>query len=247
MFAQKPPKIKKAIFNFLRGVDIIREEEIVKKLAHLSTAKKYSTKERIFNRTLNELFAKGKLQKLKFKDNTFITWDNLTIQERNQKFARYYKLISEQYRKSVSTIMYIGTNQTGNQDNNPNYNPDSDRYRGADKSPRKTPTDLKSWLFDDIEERYTNRFEVLSKFLYDEMKKSRLSLDSADGVFTQFFPVPYMAGTNKIKSEDNISLDEFRALLGYDDEMPMMNVEDNKIFNPKTKKPMFWSARGVEQ
>ena len=65
--------------------------------------------------------------------------------------------------------MYIGTNQTGNQDLNPNYNPDSDRYRGADKSPRKTPTDLKAWLFDDIQNRDTDRFDILSLFLYNKM------------------------------------------------------------------------------
>ena len=64
MFAQKPPKIKEAIFDFLRGIDTISEKKIVENLAHLSKAKKYSTKERIFNRTLNELFKKGKLQKI---------------------------------------------------------------------------------------------------------------------------------------------------------------------------------------
>ena len=247
MFAQKPPNIKKAIFNFLRGVDIIREEEIVKKLAHLSTAKKYSTKERIFNRTLNELFAKGKLQKLKFKDNTFITWDNLTIQERNQKFARFYKLVSEQYKKMIGTSMYIGTNQTGNQDSNPNYDPDSNRYRGADKSPRKTPTDLKAWLFDNIENRDIDRFDVLSEFLYLEMQKSKLTYDTLDGVFTQFDVAGIYAGTNNSKTKNTITLADFRMLLGRDMVMPMQNVEDYKIFNPKTKKPMFWKYRNVEQ
>jgi hypothetical protein len=29
--------------------------------------------------------------------------------------------------------------------------------------------------------------------------------------------------------------------------MPMQNVEDYKIFNPKTEKPMFWKYRNVEQ
>jgi len=29
--------------------------------------------------------------------------------------------------------------------------------------------------------------------------------------------------------------------------MPMQNVEDYKIFNPKTKKPMFWKYRNVEE
>ena len=244
MFAQKPPKIKEAIFNFLRGVDIKNFNDI------FDSVRKYTkseTPKASIRRTLNELYNKGKIQKLRYKDNTYITWDNLSPEERKKKFARYYKLVSEQYRKSISTIMYIGTNQTGNQDKNPNYNPDSNRYRGADKSPRKTPTDLKAWLFDDIENRDIDRFDVLSEFLFLKMKSSRLTLDSADGVFTQFFPVPYMAGTNKSKREDNISLDEFRTLLGRDMVMPMMNVEDYKIFKPKENKPMFWSLRGVDQ
>jgi hypothetical protein len=243
MFAQKPPNIKKAILNFLRGINIRTEKEIIENVRDFS---KSATPERSINRTLNELFKKGRLQKIYLKDGNFFTWETLKPEDRKKRFPRFYKLISEQYRKGISTTMYIGTNQTGNQDSNPNYNPDSNRYSGADKSPRKTPTDLKAWLFDDIENRDENRFDVLSEFLYDEMKKSRLSLDSADGVFTQFFPVPYMAGTNKSKSDDNISLDEFRAILGSDMVMPFQD-KDDKIFNPKTKKPMFWSARGVEQ
>ena len=246
MFAQKPPKIKEAIIDFLRGVDVKGFYEI------FDSVKKYTkseTPKASIRRTLNELFAKGQIQKLKFKDNTFITWDNLTPEERKKKFARYYKLISEQYRKGISTTMYIGTNQTGNQDDNPNYNPDSNRYRGADKSPRKTPTDLKAWLFDDIENRDIDRFDVLSEFLFLKMKSSRLTNDSLDGVFVQFDEGVY-AGTNNRKSDDKspfISLTEFRMLLGSDMVMPMMNVEDNKIFNPKTKKPMFWKYRNVEQ
>ena len=244
MFAQKPPKIKEAIFDFLRGVDIKNFNDI------FDSVRKYTksdTPKASIRRTLNELFNKGKIQKLKFKDNTFITWDNLTPEERKKKFARFYKLVSEQYKKMVGTSMYIGTNQTGNQDSNPNYNPDSDRYRGADKSPRKTPTDLKAWLFDDIENRDTSRFDVLSEFLYLEMQKSKLTYDTLDGVFTQFDVAGIYAGTNNSKTKNTITLADFRALLGRDEVMPMMNVEDNKIFKPKTKKPIFWSARGVEQ
>ena len=225
---------------------IISEKEIVKKLAHISKAKKYSTKERIFNRTLNELFKKGKLQKIYRKDGTFFTWETLSPQDRKKKFARYYKLVSEQYRKGISTSMYIGTNQTGNQDNNPNYNPDSNRYRGADKSPRKTPTDLKAWLFDDIENRDTNRFDVLSEFLYLKITSESLTSDSADGVFTQLDIFGTYAGTNKRRNENTISLAEFRMILGSDMVMPFQDKE-NKIYNPKTKKPMFWKYRNVEQ
>ena len=244
MFAQKPPKIKEAIIDFLRGVDVKGFYEI------FDSVKKYTkseTPKASIRRTLNELFAKGQIQKLKFKDNTFITWDNLTPEERKKKFARYYKLISDQYRKSISTIMYIGTNQTGNQDKNPNYNPDSDRYRGADKSPRKTPTDLKAWLFDDIENRDKDRFDILSEFLYLKMTSTKLSEDSLDGVFTQLDIFGTYAGTNNRRNKNTISLTEFRMLLGRDMVMPMQNVEDYKIFNPKTKTPMFWKYRNVEQ
>ena len=243
MFAQKPPKIKEAIFDFLRGVDIKNFNDI------FDSVRKYTksdTPKASIRRTLNELFNKKKIQKLKFKDNTFITWDNLSPEERKKKFARYYKLISEQYRKGISTTIYIGTNQTGNQDNNPKYNPDSNRYRGADKSPRKTPTDLKAWLFDDIKNRDENRFDILSEFLYLKITSSSLTSDSADGVFTQLDIFGLYAGTNNSKSENTISLAEFRMILGSDMVMPFQDKYD-KIFNPKTKKPMFWKYRNVEE
>ena len=245
MFEQRPPKIKKAIFNFLREkIGIISEKEIIDNVKGFSKSK---TPARSINRTLNELFTKEKLQKLYLKDGTFFTWEHLSTTERKKKFARYYKLISEQYRKGISTTMYIGTNQTGNQDKNPNYNPDSDRYRGADKSPRKTPTDLKAWLFDDIENRDKDRFEILSEFLYLKITSSNLTSDSADGVFTQLDIFGTYAGTNNRRNKNTISLTEFRMLLGRDMVMPMQNVEDYKIFNPKTKTPMFWKYRNVEQ
>ena len=243
MFAQKPPKIKEAIFNFLRGVDAKGFYEI------FDSVKKYTkseTPKASIRRTLNELYNKGKLQKLYYKDGTFFTWETLKPEDRKKKFARYYKLVSEQYRKGISTSMYIGTNQTGNQDNNPNYNPDSNRYRGADKSPRKTPTDLKAWLFDDIENRDTDRFDVLSEFLYLKITSESLTSDSADGVFTQLDIFGTYAGTNKRRNENTISLAEFRMILGSDMVMPFQDKE-NKIFNPKTEKPMFWKYRNVEQ
>jgi len=244
MFEQKPPNIKNAILNYLRGINIRTEKEIIENVRDFS---KSATPERSINRTLNELFNKGTLQKLYLKDDTFFTWDTLSPQDRKKRFPRFYKLISETYRKGISTIMYIGTNQTGNQDLNPNYNPDSNRYRGADKSPRKTPTDLKAWLFDDIQNRDTDRFDILSLFLYNKMITSNLSLDSADGVFVQLDIFGIYAGTNNRKTNETISLDEFRMILGRDMIMPMQNVEDYKIFNPKEEKPMFWSVRDVEK
>ena len=243
MFEQKPPKIKDAIFDFLRGINIISEKEIIDNVKGFSKSK---TPSRSINRTLNELFKKEKIQKLYRKDGTFFTWEKLSPADRKKKFARYYKLISEQYRKGISTSMYIGTNQTGNQDNNPKYNPDSNRYRGADKSPRKTPTDLKAWLFDDIKNRDENRFDILSEFLYLKITSSSLTSDSADGVFTQLDIFGTYAGTNNRRNKNTISLDEFRMLLGSDMVMPFQDKAD-KIFNPKTEKPMFWSLRDVEQ
>ena len=244
MFAQKPPKIKEAIFDFLRGIDIKNFNDI------FDSVKKYTkseTPKASIRRTLNELYNKGKLQKLYKKDGTFFTWETLKPEDRKKKFARYYKLVSEQYRKGISTSMYIGTNQTGNQDDNPNYNPDSDRYRGADKSPRKTPTDLKAWLFDDIENRDKDRFDILAEFLYLKITSESLTSDSADGVFTQLDIFGTYAGTNNRRNKNTISLAEFKMILGRDMVMPMQNVEDYKIFNPKTKKPMFWKYRNVEQ
>ena len=40
----------------------------------------------------------------------------------------------------------------------------------------------------------------------------------------------------------DLSLGAFKAMLGYDGQMPMQNVEPSKMF-PN----MFWSIRGVEQ
>jgi len=243
MFEQKPPKIKEAIADFLRGIDNKTEKEILANVRHLTTGE---TPQKSINRTLNELYEKGILEKLYLKDGTFFSWKKEFDHVKRKQLERYYKLISEQYRKGVSTTIYIGTNQTGNQDNNPNYNPDSDRYRGADKSPRKTPTDLKAWLFDDIENIDENRFDVLSEFLYLKITSEKLSSDNADGVFTQLDIFGTYAGTNKRRNENTISLAEFRMMLGSDMVMPFQD-KDDKIFNPKTKKPMFWSLRDVQQ
>ena len=235
MFEQKPPKIKEAIADFLRGIDNKSEKEILANVRHLTTGE---TPQKSINRTLNELYNKGILEKLYLKDGTFFSWETLKPEDKFKRFPRYYKLISEQYRKGISTTMYIGTNQTGNQDDNPNYNPDSDRYRGADKSPRKTPTDLKAWLFDDIENRDENRFEVLSEFLYLKITSESLTSDSADGVFTQLDIFGTYAGTNKRRNENTISLAEFRMILGSDMVMPFQDKE-NKIYNPKELKLIF--------
>ena len=75
MFAQKPPNIKNAILNYLRGINIRTEKEIIENVRDFS---KSATPERSINRTLNELFKKKTLQKLYLKDDTFFTWDTLS-------------------------------------------------------------------------------------------------------------------------------------------------------------------------
>ena len=96
MFAQKPPNIKNAILNYLRGINIRTEKEIIENVRDFS---KSATPERSINRTLNELFKKKTLQKLYLKDDTFFTWDTLSPEDRKKRFPRFYKLISETYRK----------------------------------------------------------------------------------------------------------------------------------------------------
>ena len=50
MFAQKPPNIKNAILNYLRGINIRTEKEIIENVRDFS---KSATPERSINRTLN--------------------------------------------------------------------------------------------------------------------------------------------------------------------------------------------------
>ena len=228
MFAQRPPSIKKAVFNFLRGINIKSEKEIIDNVKVFS---KSQTPARSINRTLNELFKKGKLQKIYKKDGTFFTWETLKPEDRKKKFARFYKLVSEQYRKQVSTSIYCGTNSIGNADNNPNFlgAAGGTRYRGSDQSPRKTASDIKAWTFDDIENRDKNRFDDLAEFLFIEIMKTRLTSDQNDCMVTQYGV--YLK---------ELSFGEFKAMLGYDGLMPM---QDKHVLFPKK----FWSIRGVEQ
>ena len=114
----------------------------------------------------------------------------------------------------------------GNMDNNPNFNENSTRYRGSDRSPRKTPTDVKAWTFDTIVNRDKDRFDDLAEFLYLKLLKENATY------FISQYGV-YMS---------DLSLGEFKAMLGYDGLMPMENVEESKLF-PK----IHWSIRDVDQ
>ena len=223
MFEQKPSKIKEAIADFLRGIDNKSEKEILANVRHLT---KSETPERSINRTLNELYNNGMLEKLYLKDGTFFSWETLKPEDKFKRFPRYYKLVSEQYRKQVSTSIYCGTNSMGNMDNNPNFNENSNRYRGSDRSPRKTPSDVKAWTFDTIVNRDKDRFDDLAEFLNLKLRKENATC------FISQYGV-YMS---------DLSLGEFKAMLGYDGLMPMQNVEESKLF-PK----IHWSIRGVEQ
>ena len=230
MFEQKPSRIKNAIIDFLRGVGQRAEKEIIENVKGFSKSK---TPARSINRTLNELYNKGRLQKIYLKDGNFFTWETLKPEDRKKRFPRFYKLISEQYRKQVSTSIYCGTNSIGNADLNPNFlgQAGGTRYRGSDQSPRKTPSDIKAWTFDNIENADTNRFDALAEFLYNAVMNTRLTSDENDCMVTQY----------GVYLKD-LSFGEFKAMLGYDGEMPMQNVEEFKMF-PK----MAWSIRGVEQ
>jgi len=231
MFAQKPPKIKEAIADFLRGIDNKSEKEILANVRHLT---KSETPERSVNRTLNELYNKGMLEKLYLKDGTFFSWETLKPEDKYKRFPRYYKLVSEQYRKQVSTTLYCGTNTTGNMDNNPNYLNDTTRYRGADQSPRKTPSDVKAWTFDTILNVNVDRKEELARYLFDQLVRHQPDCFewqvSGDRMSSTKWPEFLMAVRN------------FMERLGYDHLQPMQNVEPSKMY-PK----IHWSIRGVEQ
>jgi len=228
MFEQRPPRIKEAIFNFLRGVGQRAEKEITANLSHLS---KSATPERSINRTLNELYKKGILEKIYLKDDTFFTWDKLKPEDKKKRYPRFYRLVQEQIRKQVSTSIYCGSNSMGNQDDNPNYDENSTRYHGSDRSPRKTPSDIKAWTFDTIKNKDVDRFEELAIYLFNELMTTRLTSDENDCIVTQY----------GVYLKD-LKFPEFKAMLGYDGEMPMANVEDYKLYPQK-----FWSIRGVEQ
>ena len=71
MFEQKPPKIKEAIMNYLRGIEYKTEAEIIANVKYLTTG---FTPERSINRTLQELTRNGTLSKAFLLDDNFYTW-----------------------------------------------------------------------------------------------------------------------------------------------------------------------------
>jgi len=231
MFSQKPPQIKEAIEDFLRGINYRTETEIVADVRHLTTGE---TPEKSIGRTLNELYAKGILEKAYLKDDTLFTWKKSLDHVKRTQLERYYKLISEQYRKQVSTTLYCGTNTLGNQDNNPNYLNDTTKYRGADQSPRKTPSDVKAWTFDTIKDVEVDRKEELASYLFDQLVTHQPDCFE--------WQVSGDRMNNTSRDDFILAVRNFMERLGYDHLQPMQNVEQYKMY-PK----IHWSIRGVEQ
>ena len=226
-------KIKQGVIKNIIG--LTNEREIVADLAHLSTAKKYSTKERIFNRTLNELYEKGILQKYYIENDQIKTWPTQKADRKlmsGSRLPRLYGFITDSIRKIVSTSIYCGSNELGNTDNNPNFKKPRlpQPYRQADESPRKTPSDVKAWTFDTRENINVDRKRELAVFLLDRLKERNFPV--TDTCFVHWLD-------DIIK---NISVDEWLNYIGYDSDQALTGQADSKLYPVK-----FWSIRGVEQ
>ena len=229
-------KIKQGVIDYLKKIiGLTNEREIVADLAHLSTAEKYSTKERIFNRTLNELYHAGILQKYYIENDQIKTWPTQKADRKlmqGSRLPKLYGFITDSIRKIVSTSIYCGSNELGNADKNPNY--DKPRtpqpYRQADESPRKTPSDVKAWTFDTIENAQVDRKRELAVFLLDRLKER--NFPATDKCFVSWL--------NDII--ENIDVNEWLNYLGYDADQAMTGQADSKLYPVK-----FWSIRGVEQ
>ena len=148
------------------------------------------------------------------------------------RLPKLYGFITDSIRKIVSTSIYCGSNELGNAENNPNY--DKPRtpqpYRQADESPRKTPSDVKAWTFDTIENAQVDRKRELAVFLLDRLKER--NFPATDKCFVSWL--------NDIIA--NISVNEWLNYLGYDSDQAMTGQADSKLYPVK-----FWSIRGVEQ
>tara|TARA_Y100001951_G_scaffold71730_1_gene58631 strand:- start:139 stop:825 length:687 start_codon:yes stop_codon:yes gene_type:complete len=226
-------KIKQGVIDYLKKIiGLTNEREIVADLAHLSKSK---TPERSINRTLNELYHKGILQKYYIENDQIKTWPTQKADRKlmqGSRLPKLYGFITDSIRKIVSTSIYCGSNELGNADKNPNY--DKPRtpqpYRQADESPRKTPSDVKAWTFDTIENAQVDRKRELAVFLLDRLKER--NFPATDKCFVSWL--------NDIIA--NISVNEWLNYLGYDADQAMTGQADSKLYPVK-----FWSIRGVEQ
>ena len=168
MFEQKPPNIKKAIMDYLRGIEFKSFKDIFDNVKYLTTG---LTPEASIRRTLNELTHKKILQKAYFVNNNFYSWKK---ELDHTRITRYYKLIFEYTRKMISTVMYSGSNIQSN-----SYTTNTTAKKNPNhlmlpewKAPRKTPSDLKAWTYDTPENKEVNRKEWLCDQLLTALKNS---------------------------------------------------------------------------
>ena len=240
MFEQKPPNIKKAIMDYLRGIDFKTEAEIVANVKYLTTG---FTPERSINRTLNEMSKNGTLQKAYQKGGSFYTWKK---EFNRTRITRYYKLIFEYTRKMISTVMYAGSNSIGGSYSHAPQKNKNNLLLPEWKSPRKTPSDLKAWTYDIPQNKNENRKRWLVEKLLAALKNRKEA-----GWFPQ---VSKGIGLeDKDISEDELieALDDdekgryVTALtnnFGYDDSQTKAQVNADEIYDN-----FKWSIRGVEQ
>jgi len=251
MFEQKPPKIKEAIFDFLRGIDYKKESEIVDNVKYLT---KGYTPERSINRTLNELAKQKYLSKAYFVNGSFYPWKKELDHSRT---TRYYKLIYEYTRKMISTVMYAGSNTQSNSyttnttaKTNPNH-----LLQPEWKSPRKTPSDLKAWTYDRPKDKDVNRKTWLCEHLLSALKNS-----GENAWFPQVEEELNPRTTRTGHTDKGISATDLEEAVdsdgkilgryltfnkerfGYDDSQTKAQVNSDEIY-----KNFKWSIRGVEQ
>ena len=145
MFEQRPPRIKEAIKDFLRGIEYKKFDTIVDNVKRFS---KSQTPEASIRRTVNELYRKGTIEKAYEIDGTFYSWKKRLDSTR---IPRYYKLDEDFTRKIISTSMYAGG------------------------SGKKEKYDLKCWTFDRMENRDVNRKTWLCEQLLTKLKQSGIN------------------------------------------------------------------------
>ena len=244
MFEQKPPNIKNAIMDYLRGIEFKTEDEIVANVKYLTTG---FTPERSINRTLNEMSKNGTLQKAYLKDGNFYTWKKEFDRSR---ITRYYKLIFEYTRKMISTVMYAGSNSIGGGYTHAPQKNKNNLLLPEWKSPRKTPSDLKAWTYDIPKNKDEDRKEWLVDKLLTALQnrkevgwfpqvgmgvtgfgKEEIDVDGLKKALNEDKKGRYVtAGTKKMED------------FGYDDTQTKAQVNTDEIY-----KNFKWSIRGVEQ
>jgi hypothetical protein len=243
MFAQKPPNIKKAIMDYLRGIEFKTEAEIIANVKYLTTG---FTPERSINRTLNEMSKNGTLQKAYLKGGNFYTWKK---EFNHSRIIRYYKLIFEYTRKMISTVMYAGSNSIGGSySHNPQKNKNN-LLLPEWKSPRKTPSDLKAWTYDIPQNKNENRKEWLVGKLLAALKNRKeagwfpqvgkgIGLEDKDISEDELKDVIDLDDEGRYVTAETTNVNDF----GYDDSQTKAKVNDDEIYNN-----FKWSIRGVEQ